>query len=90
MNIYLISQSVNNDYDTFSEAVVVAESEAAARLIHPNGFLHWSDKLCVWADENGKDWRDNTWATPKDVIVEKLGVSDSNVEGVISASFHAG
>jgi hypothetical protein len=31
MNIYKLSQTVNNDYDTYDSAVVVAESEEAAR-----------------------------------------------------------
>ena len=31
MNIYRLSQTVNNGYDTFDAAVVVANSEKAAR-----------------------------------------------------------
>lgn len=33
MNLYLISQDVNNDYDTYDSAVVAAESEEEARGI---------------------------------------------------------
>ena len=35
MNLYLISQSVNNEYDTYDSAVVAAESEEDATKIHP-------------------------------------------------------
>jgi hypothetical protein len=35
MNIYRLSQTVNNDYDTYDSAVVVAESEEAARETKP-------------------------------------------------------
>ena len=31
MNIYRLSQTVNNGYDTYDSAVVVADSEEAAR-----------------------------------------------------------
>ena len=31
MNIYRLSQTVNNDYDTYDSAVVVASSEETAR-----------------------------------------------------------
>lgn len=35
MNIYQISQDENGDYDTFNSVVVVAESAAQAKIIHP-------------------------------------------------------
>jgi hypothetical protein len=40
MNLYLISQNVNNDYDTYDAAVVAANSEDEARLIHPCGYTY--------------------------------------------------
>lgn len=42
MNLYLISQSQWTGYDTFDSAVVVAESEDAARDMHPRGGAHVS------------------------------------------------
>ena len=36
MNLYLISQDHNDDYDTYDSAVVAAENEDAARETHPN------------------------------------------------------
>lgn len=35
MNIYLISQNHNNNWDTYDSAVVVAESEDIAKRMHP-------------------------------------------------------
>lgn len=37
MNLYLISQTQNQTYDTYDSAVVAAESEQHARAIHPSG-----------------------------------------------------
>lgn len=37
MKIYLISQNVNNNYDTYSDAVVIAENAIEACKINPNG-----------------------------------------------------
>ena len=37
MNLYLISQTINDDYDSWDSAVVAAESAGAAREIHPDG-----------------------------------------------------
>ena len=36
MNLYKISQDVNNDYDTFDAVVVAASDEESARAIHPD------------------------------------------------------
>jgi len=41
MNLYLISQTQNRNYDTYDSAVVAAESEEHARAIHPSS----SDKI---------------------------------------------
>jgi len=35
MNLYLLTQTVNNNYDTFDSAVVAAETEKEALRIHP-------------------------------------------------------
>ena len=41
MKIYKLSQNVNNDYETYDSAVVVAEDEESAKRIHP---------CSVWAE----------------------------------------
>jgi inorganic pyrophosphatase/exopolyphosphatase len=38
MNIYLISQTENEDYDTYNSAVVYAPDEDTARNLHPSGW----------------------------------------------------
>ncbi len=38
MNIYLLTQDINNDYDTYDSVVVSAETEEEARLMHPRGY----------------------------------------------------
>jgi hypothetical protein len=45
MNLYLISQDVNTDYDTYDAAVVAAETEEEARNISPRGYI----SLSTWA-----------------------------------------
>ena len=77
MNIYRISQTVNDDYDTWDSAVVVASSEEAARQNHPGGFHDGS-----WGG----------WCLPKDVKVELIGVVlfDDIEAGVVCASYNAG
>jgi len=106
MNLYLISQTINNGYDTYDSAVVCAESEDEARKIHPSNFVtHHRDgkwygthALCVDEAENGKEYEtENGYCSwiPFDAIhkldVELLGKADSSVEaGLIMASFNAG
>jgi len=85
MNLYLISQTVNNDYDTYSAAVVCAPDEETARRLSPK-----TGKLATDAD-----WRDalrHVWvSSPSDVKVRYLGPADPSVEaGLVLASFHAG
>ena len=96
MNIYLISQDKNNGYDTYDSAVVFAESEEEARLIHPGG-----EKLVdgSWYEYPSPDkpWRTRIWPGswcefPSDVSVQLLGVASDPEEGpgVILGSFNAG
>ena len=37
MNLYLLTQDVNMDWDTYDSVIVCAESEEEAVKIHPNG-----------------------------------------------------
>jgi hypothetical protein len=78
VNLYLISQRVNNGYDTYSDAVVAAKSEEEAKLIHPSG-------------REGEERYHEDWAGPEHVQVQLLGRAVAGtVQGVICASFHAG
>lgn len=79
MNLYLISQSKNNDYDTYDSAVVAADTEDAARNTHPGG---------QWPKEGRRNW---DWTDPENVTVKLIGVAAEGVAaGVICASFNAG
>jgi len=84
MNIYKITQSENNGYDTYDAAIVIAPDESAARYIHPDGDLTWSKKG-AW------DYSYSWCCSPDEVTVELIGVAiDTAPAGVVLASFNAG
>lgn len=79
MNLYLISQSENDDYDTYDSVVVAAATEDAARQINPDGKDRWGYKYSGWCK------------SPDAVSVKLLGIAASDIQpGVILASFNAG
>lgn len=80
-NLYLITQSQNRGYDTYSGAVVVADSPEAARNIYPGG------GLC----RDAYDLR--AWASPDLVTVIYLGPCEDSQYypgSVVLSSFQAG
>lgn len=79
MNLYLIEQNKNTDWDTYDSAVVLAENESEARLIHPDGRADW--------DGEGKKYGE--WTASKNVTVTLIGKSDLKLKGVVLASFNA-
>lgn len=81
MKLYLLSQSVNNEYDTYDSCVVAAESEEEAKLIHPNGFGTMPN-----------DGKYDSWVrTVGEVECKYIGEAGEGIEqGVICASFNAG
>lgn len=101
--LYLISQSVNKEYDTFDSAVVVAHSPEEARLVHPkHGLCTWQtgewtgDGEClveeVYKDKYGKFWDTRSWCKPDEVEVLYIGIASPkyNKPEVICSSFNAG
>lgn len=83
MKLWLISQNKNTDYDTYSDAVVAAETEEEARKIHPH-----NGKCVNWWNE---EWGMDDWTKPENVKVKLIGTAkDGTKKGVICASFHAG
>lgn len=48
MNIYYITQNVNNVLETYHHAIVLAEDSEEARRIHPSGAKWMNDKLFQW------------------------------------------
>ena len=88
MFIYLIEQNVNEGYDTFSSAVVVARSKEEASKMHPDARYTWNGSR--W---QGSKWSDDdSWANQKDVSATLIGVADPSFDKpkVILASFIAG
>lgn len=78
MNLYLISQTENNTWETFDSAVVCAPDEETARNIIPGGGK-WSDVWSSWASR------------PENVTVKYLGEANQEIKsGVVCASFNAG
>ena len=68
MLIFRIHQDLNNGYDTYDSAVVVACDEEHARSIHPMGQqIVWDPELEAWVDEDGSnaDWSASSWAAPR-------------------------
>lgn len=74
MMIWKISQNVNNGYDTYSDAVVIAADAEAARRTHPAG----SPDRYTWAPPEDVV-----------VELIGIAVGDAK-PGVVTASFHAG
>lgn len=78
MNLYLISQKENSDYDTYDSAIVCTEDESEARETHPFG-KDWADPYSGWA------------ARPEGVTVKLIGrASEHCKRGLVLASFNAG
>ena len=95
MNLYLISQSVNNDWDTYDGAVVAAASEEEARLIYPNNWgndIRWNGSRWFWHLEDGKayEYSGSSWTSPDNVSVQFLAAGYEGPAGTVLASFNAG
>lgn len=77
LNLYRISQTENNDYDTYDSAVVAAETPDEASRVHPS---------------ISNEWDSHCWASaPEQVTVELIGTAkEGTTVGVICASFNAG
>lgn len=95
MNLYLISQESNTGYDTYDSAVVAAELEEEARLIHPDGHRTWDSEKEDWFmtcndGSRSYDGRYGTWASAEQVKCELLGEALMLNKGVVLASFNAG
>ena len=93
MKLWLISQTVNNDYDTYSDAVVAADTRTEARHFHPGGIeRQYRDGAWQIMRKDGSYFSPcDTWASPEQVKAELLGTAKKDTKaGVICSSFHAG
>lgn len=78
MKLYLLSQTVNKNWDTFDSVLVCAENEDDAKSITPYG--------------EEFDGKDGTWVSNKEAItcLEIGEANNKQVRGVIISSFNAG
>jgi len=106
MKLYRISQDKNDGYDTYDSAVVAAENENEAKLIHPSSFVVslWTEGgwMGAYCNENRPEIHGRpyvaedpnggcSWSHPDNVTVEYLGEAKAGTgRGVIVASFNAG
>lgn len=97
MNLYLITQDVNTDYDTFDSAVVAASCEDDARLIHPSPYCGRAESGWKWlppyaeACDASTESRTSCWCSAEEVEVKLIGEATGQKAGsVICASYHAG
>ena len=89
MKLYWISQDERRTPQAYFEAVVVAESEADARTIHPSGVHRFEKGRWIVPGQKPRD--DKRWASsPEEVDVLFLGWALQGLErGVICANFHS-
>lgn len=85
MKLWLISQKINNGYDTWDSAVVAAETIEEARKINPNGQYY---------DNAEDEWRYRGWAKPEDVAAVEIGIVAEGYiipnDRIVCSSFNAG
>lgn len=94
--LYLVSQDVNNDYDTVDSMVVCALSEQQARYINPMGHYEWFEDQWYFKFSDGTKQPqgrngDGTWCDPNFVKIKEIGEANEETSiGVILYSFNAG
>jgi hypothetical protein len=76
MNLYLLTQKDNINYDMFDGMVVAAESEESARKLHP-----LSEENKKFWEDRGEYWKSGVWAnSSENVLVKYLGKADPSLE----------
>ena|SRR3989338_2570536 len=104
LNLYHVSRPDDYDYDEYSDFVVCAESETAARKTHPHGDDYPGGKTYLNPEET--QWMNTRYGTEEHesdyhgwvkpavlhtLTVKLIGRADpAQPKGVICASFHAG
>jgi hypothetical protein len=93
MEIFSIHRESLGGLNTFDGAVVIAENEFQARLIHPDRISFFEDGKWRISRPTGPD-RDNddgSWVLPGDVLVIHIGsaLPEFTNNKVVCASFNA-
>lgn len=95
MKLYLISQNIVCNYDTYDSAVVAAESPEEARKIHPSIYVtHIKEGKWFGTYSKGGEYEneEDSWvkcSQAGQVLAEYLGETERE-RGLILASFNAG
>ena len=86
MKLWKLTQHVHNDYVTYDSAVVAAETEQQARMIHPGRPASMYSEAWSGIEEG---W--SSWCNADQVDVEYIGEAVEGTEaGIICASYNAG
>ena len=89
MNIYKVSQEINNGYDTYDSMIVISDSEESARKIAPG----------IYSDEDYDNWVKGEYETYSwinydgidEIEVTLIGVASAgSEEKIVLSSFNAG
>jgi hypothetical protein len=84
MNLYLLTQNANKEYNTYDSCIVAADTEDEARHIHPSAFHKYDN----WYESKTASY---SWTHPINVDVLFIGVAAPELcKGVVLASFDAG
>lgn len=89
-NFYLLTRTDKVGYDEFDSMIVLAETEQAARQIHPYGYI-WNGTQWLKADGSSAPWFDCVWSkTGPDTLKVEL-IDPAIYEGdIVLSSFNAG
>jgi hypothetical protein len=95
MNLYLLTQTAVEGYDTYDSCVVAANTEEDAREIDPGDTYKWHDGSWHRSYSDGSERSIPTrydWCLPQDVAVKLIGTAAEGIQAgtVICASFNAG
>ena len=97
MNVYLITAKNHGGYDTYDSAVVIAESEDAARVTCPSDYYRWIDGQWHFVFADGRTEPDSRCDWPNDPLdpgvieVRLVGTAaPGSVPGAVCSSYNAG
>lgn len=92
MNIYRITRDDGYKPGTYGAAIVVADSQESAKLIHPGGLFTW-ETTSGWVRKSTLEYSQaatRTWIPPANVKVELIGENATpQNSAVILACFNA-